>query len=149
MVCLGGARRRCRHGLTRRDGPPPHVTLDALGRPAYTRSSYVSEETTMIRRTLGLLVTLALSLLVAPLAADAQQPTNVPRIGMVTGGGGPGDWPIEIDLTPEGFTKVFRQGLRELGYIEGKNILVEYRGAEGHRDRIPGLMAELLHLHVD
>ena len=103
----------------------------------------------MIRRTLGLLVTLALSLLVAPLAADAQQPTNVPRIGMVTGGGGPGDWPIEIDLTPEGFTKVFRQGLRELGYIEGKNILVEYRGAEGHRDRIPGLMAELLHLHVD
>jgi putative ABC transport system substrate-binding protein len=98
---------------------------------------------------IALFITLALGLLVAPLAADAQQPTKVPRIGIVQGGGGPGDWPIEIDLTPEGFTKAFRQGLRELGYIEGKNILVEYRGAEGYRDRIPGLVAELLHLHVD
>jgi hypothetical protein len=44
-VRLAGERRRCRHGLTHRDGPPPHVTLDALGRPAYTRSSYVSEDT--------------------------------------------------------------------------------------------------------
>jgi putative tryptophan/tyrosine transport system substrate-binding protein len=104
----------------------------------------------MTYRTIGLLITLALSLLVAPLAADAQQPPNVPRIGMVSGSGDPGAWTVEIDaMPPGGFAKAFRQGLRELGYIEGKNILVEYRGAEGHRDRIPGLVAELLHLHVD
>jgi hypothetical protein len=52
--------------------------------------------------------------------AHAQQPTKVPRIGMVQGGGDPGDWPIEIDSTPGGFTKAFRQRLRELGYIEGE-----------------------------
>ena len=43
----------------------------------------------------------------------------------------------------------FRQGLRDLGYIEGKNILVEYRYAEGKADRIPGLVAELVQLKVD
>ena len=43
----------------------------------------------------------------------------------------------------------FRQGLRDLGYVEGKNILIEYRYAEGKRDRIPELVAELVHLKVD
>jgi putative tryptophan/tyrosine transport system substrate-binding protein len=78
-----------------------------------------------------------------------QQPTNVPRIGYVTGGGDPGGWPLEIDAMPRSFLKVFRQGLRELGYIEGHNILIEYRGAGGHLDRIPGLVADLVHLKVD
>ena len=45
--------------------------------------------------------------------------------------------------------EAFRQGLRDLGYIEGKNILVEYRYAEGKRDRIPSLVAELVQLKVD
>ena len=45
--------------------------------------------------------------------------------------------------------KIFRQGLRDLGYIEGKNILVEYRYAEGNRDRMPGIVAELVQLKVD
>jgi putative ABC transport system substrate-binding protein len=88
-------------------------------------------------------------LLALSFLAHAQQPTKIPRIGMVTGGGDPGDWPIEIDSTPMGFTKPFRLGLRDLGYIEGKNILVEYRGAEGNLDRIPGLVAELVQLNVD
>jgi putative ABC transport system substrate-binding protein len=103
----------------------------------------------MTHRTIALLITLVLVLLVAPLAAHAQQPTNVPRIGVVTGGGNPGDWPMEIDSMPEGILKAFRQGLRDLGYMEGKNILVEYRRAEGHLDRIPGLVAELVQLKVD
>jgi putative tryptophan/tyrosine transport system substrate-binding protein len=104
----------------------------------------------MMRPTIGLLFALALSLLAVRLAPDAQPPPHVPRIGMVSGSGDPAAWTLEIDaMPPGGFAKAFRQRLRELGYIEGKNILVEYRGAEGHRDRIPGLVAELLHLHVD
>jgi putative tryptophan/tyrosine transport system substrate-binding protein len=56
---------------------------------------------------------------------------------------------MEIDSMPEGFPQAFRRGLRDLGYREGHNILVEYRGAQGHLDRIPGLVAELVQLHVD
>ena len=52
-------------------------------------------------------------------------------------------------MTPIGSSEAFRQGLRELGYIEGKNILVEYRYAEGKQDRFPSLVAELLQLKVD
>jgi putative tryptophan/tyrosine transport system substrate-binding protein len=104
----------------------------------------------MTRPIIGLLLTLALRLLVAPLAVDAQQPTNVPRIGMVSGSGDPGAWTIEIDsMPPGGFAKAFRQGLRDLGYREGKNILIERRTAAGHLDRISGLVAELLQLNVD
>src|SRR5882724_6162940 len=132
MVCLGGARRRCRHGLTRRDGPPPHVTLDALGRPAYTRPSHVSEETTMKRRTIRFLVTLALGLLVAPLAAEAQPPRKVPRIGVLSTGSPP---------ATVAFFAPFIQGLRDLGYVEGQHIALEYRYAEGNLDRLPDLAA--------
>jgi putative tryptophan/tyrosine transport system substrate-binding protein len=104
----------------------------------------------MTRPTTGLLFALALSLLAVRLAPDAQPPPHVPRIGMVSGSGDPAAWTLEIDaMPPGGFAKAFRQRLRALGYLEGKNILVEYRGAEGHPDRIPGLVAELLHLHVD
>ena len=69
--------------------------------------------------------------------ASAQQPTKIPRIGYVIGSG------------PGPLVEAFRQGLRDFGYIEGKNILVEYRYAEGNRDRIPGLVAELVQLKVD
>jgi putative tryptophan/tyrosine transport system substrate-binding protein len=103
----------------------------------------------MTHRTIALLITLALGLLMVPPAAHAQQPTHVPRIGVVTGGGNLGGWLMEIDSMPEGFPKALRQGLRDLGYIEGKNILIEYRGAEGNLDQIPGLVAELVQLQVD
>jgi putative tryptophan/tyrosine transport system substrate-binding protein len=70
--------------------------------------------------------------------AEAQQPSKIPLIGFVVGTG------------PEGPNiSLFRQGLRELGYIEGKNILIEYRYAEGMEDRLPGLVAELAQLNVD
>ena len=75
------------------------------------------------------------------LPAEAQQPQKVPRIGYLSGRGDPS--------TPDPLADAFRQGLRDLGYIEGKNILVEYRYAEGKLDRIPSLVAELVQLKVD
>ncbi len=75
-------------------------------------------------------------------SAEAQQPTNtIPRIGHVSGTGDP--------KNPDISARAFRQGLRDLGYIEGKNILVEYRYAEGKLDRVPALVAELVQLKVD
>src|SRR5215831_10136759 len=73
--------------------------------------------------------------------AEAQQPKKVPRVGYVSGSGD--------GSNPGLLVEAFRQGLRDLGYLEGKNILVEYRYAEGKLDRIPGLALELVQLKVD
>jgi putative tryptophan/tyrosine transport system substrate-binding protein len=86
-------------------------------------------------------ILVAVVLLAVAVMAKAQQPTKIPRIGYVSGTGDP--------TTPGSRVELFRQGLRELGYIEGKNILVEYRYAEGKLDRAPALVAELLQLKVD
>jgi putative ABC transport system substrate-binding protein len=75
----------------------------------------------------------------APLAAQAQQPGKVPRVGFLFYGS-PGSSP-ELDA--------FRQGLRELAYIEGQNIAIEYRFASGRVERLPELAAELVRLKVD
>src|SRR5262245_36826156 len=80
-------------------------------------------------------------LFVTSSVAEAQQPAKVPRIGFVSGIGDPQTFGFQIEE--------FRQGLRNLGYNEGKNILVEYRYAEGKQDRIPGLVAELVQLKVE
>jgi putative tryptophan/tyrosine transport system substrate-binding protein len=79
-------------------------------------------------------------LLVLGVIAEAQQPAKIPRIGYLTG------------ATPDGQSariEPFRQGLRELGYVEGKNIFIEHRYAEGKLDRLPALAAELVRLKVD
>ena len=73
--------------------------------------------------------------------AEAQQPAKVPRIGYVSAGGDP--------KTSGPNVEAFRQGLRDLGYIEGKTILVEYRYAQGKLDQVPGLLAELMQLKPD
>jgi len=73
--------------------------------------------------------------------AEAQQPPKIPRLGYVSGSGDPNN--------PGPQLEAFRQGLRDLSYIEGKNILVENRYAEGNLDRLPGLVAELVQLKVD
>jgi ABC-type uncharacterized transport system substrate-binding protein len=70
--------------------------------------------------------------------AAAQQPKKVPRIGIL--------WNAEIAPSR---VEAFRQGLRELGYVEGKNIFIEVRSAEGKLDRLPSLAAELVRLKVD
>ena len=76
-------------------------------------------------------------LLAVGVTAEAQQAKKVPRIGFLTGSGNP--FAVEA----------FRQGLRDLGYTEGKNILIEYRYAERMLDQAPDLVAELVQLKVD
>jgi putative ABC transport system substrate-binding protein len=95
----------------------------------------------MTRRRLKLLMILALGLLLASLLAEAQSAGKVPRIGVLMQGvppGAPGD---ELD--------VFRQGLRDLGYVEGQTIALEVRWGEGQHERYPALAADLVRLSVD
>src|SRR5262245_43192176 len=73
-----------------------------------------------------------------PIAARAQQ-SKMPTIGALVIG----------NISPEEFWREFRQGLRDLGYIEGQNIRFEFRSAEGQFDRLPELAAELVRLKVD
>jgi putative tryptophan/tyrosine transport system substrate-binding protein len=80
------------------------------------------------------------AVLAVPLAADAQQGGKVPRIGFLSLTS-PSDRPPLRDA--------FRQGLRELGWVEGQNIVIDYRYAEGRVDRLPDLAAELVRLKVD
>ena len=86
-------------------------------------------------------ILVAVVLLAVGVTTEAQQPTKVSRIGYVSGTGSPSD--------PGPNVEAFRQGLRDLGYVEGNNILIEYRYIEGKRDRIPSLVAELVQLKVD
>jgi putative ABC transport system substrate-binding protein len=72
--------------------------------------------------------------------ADAQQPTKIPRIGYLNA--------ASFSVTAAR-AEAFRQGLRELGYVEGKNISIEWRSGEGNEDRLPALAAELVRLKVD
>src|SRR5712691_12479759 len=90
-------------------------------------------------RGVGLSMTFILSLLVAPLTAEAQ-PSKVHRVGFLVGRS-----PIEPDPTLE----AFRQGLRDLGYVEGQNLIIETRYAEGSLERLRDLAAELVQLKVD
>jgi len=73
------------------------------------------------------------------LPAEAQQPTKIPRLGFLTAGS-----PSSI----AGRIEALRQGLRELGYIEDKNIVIEWRFAQGKPESLPALVAELVHLKV-
>jgi putative ABC transport system substrate-binding protein len=82
--------------------------------------------------------TMAGGLLAAPFAAQAQEAGKVARIGLLNGGS-----------PPNPFVESFKQGLRELGYVEGRNISIEYRWAEGRDERLPGLAADLVRLKVD
>jgi putative ABC transport system substrate-binding protein len=84
------------------------------------------------------IVPLALGRLWAPLAVHAQQPGKLPRIGLLRPGS-----------PPAPYVDAFRQGLRDLGYVEHQTITMAYRWAEGQSARLPLLAAELVHLNVD
>ena len=77
--------------------------------------------------------------LAAPLAAKAQQAGNVPRVGIL----------LLSDVSKQSVGDPFREGLRELGYVDGRTIAIEYRSAEGKEERFPALASELVHLRVD
>src|SRR5215510_1252055 len=88
--------------------------------------------------TAGCLVMLILSLLTTPLAVQAQQQGKIPRIGV-----------LHLGSAADPPDEAFRQGLHDLGYVEGKNIVLEYRFAAGQHERLPALAAELVRLPVD
>jgi len=86
-------------------------------------------------------VILCAMLLALGSSADAQQPAKIPRIGVLSTAG---------DSRIPGFQiEAFRKGLLDIGYIDGKNVLVDYRYAEGNQDRLPPIVAELVQLKVD
>src|ERR1043166_1800532 len=89
-----------------------------------------------------LVVVVSLTLLVAPSAGSAQQPTKVPTIGVLN---------LSGPQQPEGrmTVDVFRQALGERGYVEGRNIVIEHRWADGKGGRLPALAAELVQRKVD
>ena len=86
----------------------------------------------------GLLTTI---LLITSFSATAQQPTRLPHVGYLSGSGSASN--------PGPYVEALRQGLHDLGYIDGKNIVIKYRGAEGRTDPIPSLVTELVQLKVD
>ena len=87
-----------------------------------------------------LIIVVFASLLGVPLASLGQQPAKVARVGFLEA-----STPSAIAARVE----AFRQGLRDLGYVEGKNVVIEYRYAEGNFDRLPALAAELVRLNVN
>ena len=94
----------------------------------------------MIDGRLPFIVTITLIILAAAFIADAQEPPKIYRIGLQVVS------PRDLNATR---IETFRQGLRELGYVEGKNVMIEYRYAEGKLDLLPSLASELVQQQVD
>src|SRR5216683_1929476 len=94
----------------------------------------------MRRTTVGIITTLVLCVLAVPCVVKAQPPVRVYRVGFIS----------PLPASPEPPTlHAFRQGMRELGYVEGRTVILETRFAEGRQDRFPDLVADLLRLQVD
>src|SRR5438270_11643031 len=89
-----------------------------------------------------LVVALGASAITAPLCSFAQQQAKVWRVGFLA--------LRHVDFVEsDNFYGPFRQGMRELGYLEGKNVVIEWRSAEGKSERLPGLAGDLVNLKVD
>jgi ABC-type uncharacterized transport system substrate-binding protein len=103
----------------------------------------------MKRRTVGFLVTLAFGILAALLVSDAQQVKKIPRIGWLSSGHDPFSAQHPAPQRVLMLNEVFLQGLRELGYVEGQNLIMERRYAGERAERLPDLATELVRLPVD
>ena len=95
----------------------------------------------MNRKLLG--AVLAAVFLTTGFPVDAQQPTKIPRIGFLQRRVAP------TPTNPDPLADAFLKGLQEIGYIDGKNIKIEHRYAEGRTDRLPGIIAEFVQMKVD
>ena len=93
----------------------------------------------MVSASKAFIISLVLGFLVAPIMGEAQVPAKVPRIGFLS----------SRSPTDNPYPEAFRQGLSELGYVEGQTIAIEYRFAEGRPERLPALAADLVRLKVD
>ena len=94
------------------------------------------------RRELLIMLGASAGALAAPLSSLAQQQTKIWRVGFLS--------PRHVDFVEtDRFYGPFRQGMRELGYVEGKNLIIEWRSAEMNDERLPALAAELVNLKVD
>ena len=113
------------------------MAITARGSLRLRRMAYLSRMVVKSTAT-RLAVVAAVLLLAVPVAAQAQQAAKVYRIGFVS----PASPNIET-------SRAFRQGIRELGYVEGRNVIIEARYAEGQSERLPDLVAEVLRLKVD
>jgi ABC-type uncharacterized transport system substrate-binding protein len=89
-------------------------------------------------RSIGLAMVLTFSLVLAPLGAEAQSAAKIPRVGYLS--------PVSANAPGH---VVFRQSLRELGYVDRENILFEERFADGNSSRLPALAADLVRQNVD
>ena len=121
------------------------LNLCDLQRP--TKALSRSKASALVTQHSVLCLVLSALFFVPCLPADAQQPKRVPRVVML-GGSAVLDGSADANKPTSNFN-VFRQGLHDLGYVEGKNILVEQRSAEGKTERFSSLVAELVQLNVD
>src|SRR6185312_8628838 len=94
----------------------------------------------MFAKAFIIVVAFAISVVITPSTSQAQHGQHVPRVGYLG--------TSSASLEPE-LVKAFREGLREHGYVEGQNIVIEYRWAEGNYQRFPDLVADLVNLKVD
>jgi ABC-type uncharacterized transport system substrate-binding protein len=108
---------------------------------AFPSKSFSDNRKSAIRnpKWLGLFA-MVLTFVFGGVVAQAQQPAGIPRIGILSGSSASSN---------SARIEAFRRQLRELGYVEGKNIVIEYRHADGKRERLPDLVAELVRLKVD
>jgi putative ABC transport system substrate-binding protein len=134
------------HSLLLRGGSHPRIARAQLTRPALAIRPPLldSRQPSLIEvpmRRIGLAVVLAVSLILAPpLAAWAQQPGKVYRVGYLT---------VPSRESAQDGATGFQDRLRDLGWVNGQNLVIEYRFANGDVDRLPALAAELVRLRVD